>query len=373
MLLRPEPPGYLKYSNQRQHTGAKQTSLSFQEFHKNSRVWPRFFWQGAGEARLECPFFVCKGAYMAGSRRDMEGGPPVPPRDRGRPRQGPVLHRPISQAPQPHPPARVLSAGEARGQLERELAALSLRPLDAEPAPAMPVDRRPPAAPPGPVDYRPAPPRPEDMRPGPAMRMEPRLPAAPPRPAERWPAPPRPADMQPRPAMPMEPRLPAAPPRPAERWPAPPRPADMQPAPAMPMEHRLPAAPPRPAEHRPAPPRPGEQWPVLDGGRQAARQERVPYPEENVPYTSLMAALSTATPAMLTEAEKSVQLERTQPSRAAGLIPQKAAVGQFRCDCSAGRGRVLIGLRALDWRWKGRRHRPGCPSPIGGAFGGHFG
>ncbi len=202
---------------------------------------------------------------MSGSRRYTEGGTAVPPRDRGHARQGPVLHRPVGQAPQPHPPARALSGEEARGLLERELAALSMRPADMQPAPgpAMPMERRQPPAPPGPMDYRPAP--------------------------------------------------------------SPP--AAAQPARAMPVQHRPPAAPPRPAEHWPAPPpRPGEHWPAAGRRRQAAGPEWAAHTEDRVPYTSLMAALSTATPAVLAETVKPAPQERARPARKRKRLPWRSAV-----------------------------------------------
>ncbi len=82
------------------------------------------------------------------------------------------------------------------------------------------------------------------------------------------------------------------------------------------LERELAAFSAGPLDHRPAPPlvRPAEDRPAAGRGP-AARQQRVPCTQERVPYTSLMAALSSATPAMLTEAEKSAPPVRTRPIR----------------------------------------------------------
>ncbi len=100
------------------------------------------------------------------------------------------------------------------------------------------------------------------------------------------------------------------------------RPAEDRPtaAYARPMDHR-------PAEYRPAPPpiRPPEDRPAAGRG-QAAGQERIPCTQERVPYNSLMAALSTATPAMLTEAEKSAPPVRTRSLRSPKRLPWRSVL-----------------------------------------------
>jgi len=146
---------------------------------------------------------------MAGSWRDiLESATAAPPMDRGRVRPDPVLRRPVSQGSQQRPPVHPYSVAEARGLLERELAAFSERPADVRPAPA----------------------------------------------------------------------------------------------------------PARPAEHCPA----------TAGRGPAARQGRDPYTQEEVPYNSLMAALSKATPAMLMEAEKSAPAERTPSARSPKRLPWRS-------------------------------------------------
>ncbi len=199
---------------------------------------------------------------MAGSRRDMEGGPPVPPRDRGRPRQGPVLHRPISQAPQPHPPARVFRA-EARGLLERELAALSLRPLDASlPLPCRWIAGRPPLLPAPWIT---------------GLRL----------------------------------------------------PGRRICGPAPPCEWNPGYLPPLRGPRNAGLPLLRARGNVARAGRrrQAAGPEwAAPHTEDRVPYTSLMAALSTATPAVLAETVKPAPQERARPARKRKRLPWRSAV-----------------------------------------------
>ncbi len=178
---------------------------------------------------------------MAGSWRDiLDGANASPPMDRGGVRPGPVLHRPVSPAPQQRPHGHPYSAAEARGLLERELAAVSGRLVGAGPAPA--------------------------------------------------------------PARPVEHRLPAATVRPVEHRPAavPVRPADVRPvAPPYVTPARA-----RAVEHGPAPATLTEYWLATGGRAPAAMAGTVPHTEEKIPYNSLMDALGRATPAMLTEAEK---------------------------------------------------------------------
>jgi hypothetical protein len=177
--------------------GAKQTSSSFQNHHQIFRVWPRSLGSISAD---RSPFLVCKGAYMAGSWRDiLESATADLPVDRGRVRPDPVLHRPVSRSPEQRPPANSYSAAQARSLLERELAAFT----------------------------------------------------------------------------------------------------------EMPADVRLASAPARPAEH----------WPTITRRGPAARQGRDPCTQEAVPYNSLMAALSTATPAMLRDVEKSAPAKRTPPAR----------------------------------------------------------
>jgi hypothetical protein len=183
--------------------------MFFPEFPSNVPCLAQIFGQHTKVGAARSPLFVCKGAYMAGSWRDiLERASAAPPMDRGRVRPDPVLHRSVSQGPRRRPPVHPHSAAEARALLERELAAFSQRPADVRPAPA----------------------------------------------------------------------------------------------------------PARPAEHRPATARRGP----------AARQGREPYTQEEVPYNSLMAALSTATPAMLTEAEKSAPAERTPSARLPKRLPWRS-------------------------------------------------
>ena len=214
---------------------------------------------------------------MAGSWRDiLDGANASPPMDRGGMRPGPVLHRPVSQAPQQRPQGHPYSAAEARGLLERELAAVSGRPLGDGPAPASGrrVEHRPPAAPVRPVDAGPAP--------APGRRVEHRLPAAPVRPVDAGPAPAS--------ARPVEHRHAAVPVRPSDIRPV--APPYVTPAPAVPMEHT------------PAPATLTEYWLATGGRAPAAMAGNAPDTEEKIPYNSLMDALGRATPAMLTEAEK---------------------------------------------------------------------
>ena len=205
---------------------------------------------------------------MAGSWRDiLDGANASPPMDRGGVRPGPVLHRPVSPAPQQRPHGHPYSAAEARGLLERELAAVSGRPVGDGPAPA------------------------------PGRPMEHRLAAASVRQADAGPAP-APAGRR------MEHRLPAATVRPAEHRPAavPVTPADVRPvAPPYVTPARARAVEQGPA---PAPATLTEYWLATGGRAPAAMAGTVPHTEEKIPHNSLMDALGRATPAMLTEAEK---------------------------------------------------------------------
>lgn len=83
------------------------------------------------------------------------------------------------------------------------------------------------------------------------------------------------------------------------------------------LERELAALSERPADVREAPAsaRPEEHRPAIADRGPTAGQGRYPHTQEEVPYHSLMAALSKATPAMLTEAEKSVLAERTPAAR----------------------------------------------------------
>ncbi len=197
-------------SRHRNKTSVKQTSLSFQDYHQIFCVWPRSSGSMRKWARLEASFPAGKDAFMSGSWRDiLESATANPAIDRDRVRPRPVQQRPASQGLQRRPPVHPYSAAEARGLLERELAAFSA----------------------GPLDHRPAPPLV------------------------------------------------------------------------------------RPAEDRPA-----------AGRGPAARQQRVPCTQERVPYTSLMAALSSATPAMLTEAEKSAPPVRTRSLRSPKRLPWRSVL-----------------------------------------------
>ena len=71
--------------------------------------------------------------------------------------------------------------------------------------------------------------------------------------------------------------------------------------------------------YRPAPPpvQPSGYRPQASGREPPAAQERAPLSQQEVPYQSLMDALSRATPAMLTEAEKRAPAERLPAIRKA--------------------------------------------------------
>lgn len=202
---------------------------------------------------------------MAGSwRHILESATANPAIDRGGARPGEPEHRAPVPVPRQPPPAQYDSAAQARSLLERELAAFSGRLAEEgrTPASARPMDVRPPAPPGVPAGYRPSPPS------GP--------------PAGYSPA--RPLVQQPGPA----------------------------PHPVQQPGYR-PAPPPvQQPGYRPAPPpvQPSE-YRLLGAGREpAAAQERAPLSQEEVPYQSLMDALSKASPAMLTEAEKHAPAER---------------------------------------------------------------
>ena len=189
---------------------------------------------------------------MAGSwRHILESATANTAKDRGGARPGQPQHGAPVPGPRQHPPAQYHSAVQARSALEHELAAFSGRLAEDGPAPA------------------PAPARPMDVRP------------------------------------------PAPPGVPAGHRPAPPsgQPAGYSPAP-------------RPVQqpgYRPAPPpvQPSGYRPPASGREPAAAQERAPLSHQEVPYQSLMDALSRATPAMLTEAEKHAPAERLPAIRKA--------------------------------------------------------
>ena len=210
---------------------------------------------------------------MAGSwRRILESATANPAIDRGGARPGQPQHRAPVPGPRQHPPAQYDSAAQARSLLERELSAFSDRLTEdgRAPAPAGPMDVRPPAPPGVPAGYRPAPPsgQPPVYSPAPPVQQRVYSPAPPPVQQRGYsPAPP-----------PVQ--------QPGYR-PAPP--------PVQPSEYRL-----------------------LGAGREsAAGQERTPLSQEEVPYQSLMDALGRATPAMLTEAEKNAPAERLPAVRKA--------------------------------------------------------
>ena len=191
---------------------------------------------------------------MAGSwRHILESATANPAIDRGGARPGQPQHRAPVPGPQQRPPAQYHSAVQARSVLEHELAAFSGRLAEDGPAPA-----------PGP-----APARPMDVRP----------PAPPGVPAGYRPAPPsgQPAGYSPAPRHVQQPGYRPAPP------------------PVQPSGYRLPGA----------------------GREPAAAQERAPLSQEEVPYQSLMDALSRATPTMLTEAEINAPAERLPAARKA--------------------------------------------------------
>jgi hypothetical protein len=187
---------------------------------------------------------------MAGSwRHILESATANPAIDRGGAHPGQPQHRTPVPVPRQHPPAQHHSAAQARSLLERELAAFSGRLAEEgrAPAPAGPMDVRPPAPSGVPAGYRPAPPsgQPSGYSPAPYHVQQPGYRPAPP--------------------------------------------------PVQPSEFRL-----------------------LGAGREpAAAQERAPLSQEKVPYQSLMDALSRATPAMLTEAEKNAPAERLPAIRKA--------------------------------------------------------
>ncbi len=235
---------------------------------------------------------------MAGSwRHILKSATANPAIDRGGARPGQAQDRAPAPGPRQHPPAQFHSAEQARSLLERELAAFSGRLAEEgrAPAPAGPMDVRPPAPPGVPAGYRPSPPS------GP--------------PAGYSPAPP-----------PVQ--------QPGYR-PAPP--------PVQQPGYR-PAPPPvQQPGYRPAPPpvQPSE-YKLLGAGREpAGAQERAPLSQEEVPYQSLMDALGRATPAMLTEAEKNAQAERLPAIRKAQAasprrLPWRSTVGISALVLTAG-------------------------------------
>lgn len=104
------------------------------------------------------------------------------------------------------------------------------------------------------------------------------------------------------------------------RPPAPPGvPTGYRPAPLSGQPAAYSSAPPplRQSEYRPAPPPVQPSGYRLPGAvrEPAAAQERAPLSQEEVPYQSLMDALSRATPDMLTEAEKHAPAERLPAKR----------------------------------------------------------
>ncbi len=132
--------------------------------------------------------------------------------------------------------------------------------------------------------------------------------------------------------------------------------ADVRPPapPGMPAGYR-PAPPPvQPAGYRAAPPavQPPGYWPAPPsmppagyrppaGREPAPPPERAPRPQEGVPYTSLMDALSRATPSMLTEAEKSAPAVylpaiRTAPARPQRRLPWRSVLAVSALVLTAG-------------------------------------
>ena len=236
---------------------------------------------------------------MAGSwRHILESATANPVIDRGGARPGQPQHRAPVPGPRQHPHAQYHSAAQARSLLERELAAFSDRLAEdgRAPAPAGPMDVRPPAPPGVPAGYRPASPsgQPSGYSPAPPPVQQPGYSPAP-HPVQR----------------------------PGYR-PAPP--------PVQPSEYRL-----------------------LGAGREpAAVQERAPLSQEEVPYQSLMDALSRATPAMLTEAEKNAPAERLPATRKAqaaspGRLPWRAITGVSALVLTAGLSAyAVLGHREKD-------------------------
>jgi hypothetical protein len=205
---------------------------------------------------------------MAGSwRHILESATANPAIDQGGAHPGQLQHRAPVPVPRQHPPAQYHSAAQARSLLERELTAFSGRLAEEgrTPAPAGPMDVRPPAPPGVPAGYRPAPPsgQPSGYSPAPCHVQQPGYGSAPP---------------------PVQ--------QPGYR-PAPP--------PVQPSEYRL-----------------------LGAGREpAAAQGRAPLSQKEVPYQSLMDALSRATPGMLTEAEKNAPAERLPAIRKAQVASRR--------------------------------------------------
>ena len=238
---------------------------------------------------------------MAGSwRHILDSATANPAIDRGGARPGQPQHRAPVPGPRQRPPAQYHSAVQARSALEHELAAFSGRLAEDGPAPA-----------PGP-----APARPKDVRP----------PAPPGVPAGYRPAPPfgQPAGYSPAPRPVQQPGYRPAPPPAQHRY----RPA---PPPVQPSGYRLPAA----------------------GREPAAAQERAPLSQQEVPYQSLMDALSRATPAMLTEAEKHAPAERLPATRKAqsriakkARLAKQAWVAKHRRHFRAGPDRRYRGTRS---------------------------
>ena len=243
---------------------AAQSSLSHQHFHQIFWVWPRSWGRMQNRAGREVVFPACKDACMAGSwRHILDSATANPAIDRGGARPGQPQHGAPVPGPRQHAPAQYHSAVQARSALEHELAAFSGRLAEDGPAPARAparsMDVRPPAPPGVPAGYRPAPPsgQPAGYSPAPRHVQQP--------------------GYRPEPHPVQQP----------EYRPAPP--------PAQPSGHRPPAS----------------------GRESAAAQDRAPVSQQEVPYQSLMDALSRATPTMLTEAEKHAPAERLPAIRKA--------------------------------------------------------
>ncbi len=271
---------------------------------------------------------------MAGSwRHILESATANPAIDRGGTSPGQPQHRAPVPGPRQQPPAQYHSAAQARSLLERELSAFSGRLAEEgrAPASARPMDGRPPAPPGVPAGYRPAPPSgaPAGYSPAPRPVQQPGYRPAPPSVQQPGPRPAPPSVQQPGPR------------------PAPPSVQQPGPRPAPPPVQQ--------PGYRPAPPpvQPSE-YRLLGAGREpAAGQERAPLSQEEVPYQSLMDALSKATPAMLTEAEKIAPAERLPATRKALASPRKlrwrSAAGISALVLTAGvSAYVVLGHREKD-------------------------
>lgn len=310
------------------------------------------------------------------------------------PHAAPPPSGPLPPSAPPPSAAQARSAQQAREQLARELAGLSGALPEDMPAPAAPAHRSPappPAAPAprqdprpsGPPQYRQAPPSaPAGYRPAPQ-------PAAP---AGQRPGPPHAAPAGPRPPLPPSgSRLPA-PHHPSVHQPVLPPDGHRPPAPAQPAAPaghrqgpppapgRVPSAnalaqflgsPPPPAAHAPRPGQP--EYRSATPPPPPARHElalaagdpgRVPLTEEKVPYHSLMDALSSATPDILTDAEKNAGLREPwlpghwKKPRNLRLLVRAAAVALF----------VLgLGLGASVFLGRSLQKTPPVPSQPGQA------